>query len=120
MPEKARYAVRESSAAASGKPLSLRATSLQLAEGTIIETRNCGPLSRGKKGVVVGWDAAELALRVQLEGGSEAGGGDGVVSLECESCRALAAGRQMDVAAAAAMSDSDFDSSANHISDEML
>ena len=119
MPEKARYAVREPGAAASGKPLSLRAASLQLAEGTIIETRNCGPLS-GKTGVVVGWDAAELALRVQLEGGSEAGGGDGVVSLECESCRALAAGRQMDVAAAAAMSDSDFDSSANHISDEML
>jgi hypothetical protein len=56
--------------------------------------------------------------------GLRLGGDDGVVSLECESCRALAAGRQMDVAAAAAMSDSDFDSSANrrihHISDEML
>ena len=54
---------------------------------------------------MVGWDAAEVALRVQLEsgGGVEAGVGEpGVVSLECESCRALAAGQQMDVAAAAA------------------
>ena len=61
--------------------------------------------------MVVGWDATEVALQVQLEGGtgdafnSEAGPGDrhGVVSLECENCRALAAGQEMDVAAAAAM-----------------
>lgn len=102
--EKGRYMVHEPGAAPGGKPLSLRVGSLRLAEGTIIETRNCGPLS-GKKGVVVGWDEAEAALRVQLEGcgGPETGGDDGVISLECESCRALAAGRQMDAAAAAAM-----------------
>lgn len=114
--EKVRYAVREpvaATAATTGnkKPLSLRAASLQLAVGTIVETRNCGPLS-GRRGVVVGWDATELALEVQLEGGtgeafaSEAGpdlGKNGVVSLECENCRALAAGQEMDVSAATAM-----------------
>eukprot|EP01047_Picozoa_sp_COSAG01_P090525 COSAG01_NODE_22350_length_859_cov_1.513158_1_plen_91_part_01 len=57
---KARYAVREPEAVAAAtaekankKPLSLRAASLQLAVGTIVETRNCGPLS-GQRGVVVG------------------------------------------------------------------
>eukprot|EP01046_Picozoa_sp_COSAG06_P028890 COSAG06_NODE_2637_length_6533_cov_2.177184_9_plen_130_part_01 len=103
---KARYAVREPEAVAAAtaekankKPLSLRAASLQLAVGTIVETRNCGPLS-GQRGVVVGWDATEVALQVQLEGGagegfaSEAGlDRNGAVSLECESCRALAAGQ---------------------------
>ena len=109
--DKGRYAVRQLNVTASEtesqKPLSLRAASLKLADGTIVETRNCGPLS-GRRGVVVGWDATEAALRVKLEGLCQAfdsspdtnDENDGVVSLECQNCQALAAGQQVDVAAA--------------------
>lgn len=108
---KGRYAVRQLNVAASEnksqRPLSLRAASLQLAKGTVVEARNCGPLS-GHRGVVVGWDATEVALRVQVEGLCQAFDSspdandktDSVVSLECQNCRALAAGQQIDVAAA--------------------